>query len=88
MPSLGLEAFAAGFGDAARYMKFGGGFGIKMEEDNSNKADYYFWGGAANTFFWIDGEDKSVGAFFTHIAPPRYNMSNQIEQLVDEARLK
>jgi CubicO group peptidase (beta-lactamase class C family) len=88
MPSLGMGAFAAGFGDAARYMQFGGGFGIKMEEDGSGKPDYYFWGGAANTFFWIDGEDKSVGAFFTHIAPPRYNMSNQIEQLVDEARLK
>ena len=86
MPGLGLEAFRTAFGDAAAFMKYGGGYGIKMEEDGSGKADYYFWGGAANTFFWIDGEDHSAGAFFTHIAPPRYNMSDQIEQLVDEAR--
>ena len=88
MPSLGLEAFAAGFGEAARFMKFGGGYGIKLEEDGSGAHDYYFWGGAANTFFWIDATDQSVGVFFTHIWPPRYNLSDQIEQLVDEARLK
>ena len=86
MPDLGLEAFTTAFGEAASYMKYGGGYGIKMEEDGSGIADYYFWGGAANTFFWIDGEDHSAGAFFTHIAPPRYNMSDQIEQLVDDAR--
>ena len=50
MPDLGLEAFRANFGEAASYMKFGGGLGIKMEEDGSGSADYYFWGGAANTF--------------------------------------
>lgn len=88
MPSLGLEAFAAGFGEAARFMKFGGGYGIKLEEDGSGAHDYYFWGGAANTFFWIDATDQSVGVFFTHIWPPRYNLSDQIEQLVDEARQK
>lgn len=88
MPDLGLEAFRANFGDAASFMKFGGGFGIKMEEDGSGQADYYFWGGAANTFFWIDGEDQSVGAFFTHIAPPRYNLTDQIENIVDRARIK
>ncbi len=88
MPNLGLEAFRANFGDAANFMKFGGGFGIKMEEDGSGETDYYFWGGAANTFFWIDGEDQSVGAFFTHIAPPRYNMTDQIEDIVDQARIR
>ncbi len=86
MPELGLEAFEAAFGEAAQFMKFGGGYGIKMDEDGSGAVDYYFWGGAANTFFWIDGEDQSVGVFFTHIWPPRYNMSDQIEQMVDEAR--
>ena len=86
MPELGLEAFEAAFGEAAAFMKFGGGYGIKLEEDGSGAVDYYFWGGAANTFFWIDGETQSVGVFFTHIWPPRYNMSDQIEQMVDEAR--
>ena len=88
MPYLGLEAFETAFGEAARFMKFGGGYGIKLEEDGSGNPDYYFWGGAANTFFWIDAADQSVGVFFTHIWPPRYNLSDQIEQLVDEARLK
>ena len=88
MPNLGLEAFRANFGDAASFMQFGGGLGIKMEEDGSGRHDYYFWGGAANTFFWIDGEDKSVGAFFTHMAAPRYNLTDQIEAIVDRARIR
>ena len=88
MPNLGLEAFRENFGDAASHMQFGGGFGIKMEEDGSGRADYYFWGGAVNTFFWIDGEDKSTGAFFTHIAPPRYNLVDEIEEIVDRARIE
>ena len=37
MPDLGLEAFRANFGEAASYMKFGGGLGIKMEEDGSGE---------------------------------------------------
>ena len=37
MPDLGLEAFRANFGDAASYMKFGGGLGIKVEEDGSDR---------------------------------------------------
>ena len=32
-------------------MKFGGGLGIKFS--NETVADYYFWGGAANTFFGL-----------------------------------
>ena len=87
MPNLGLEGFQVAFGDAAKYMNFGGGYGIKMEEDGSGTADYFFWGGANNTFFWIDLEDQSVGTFYTHISPPRYNMSDQIEEVVDRARL-
>ena len=67
-------------------MKFGGGLGIKMEEDGSGSADYYF-GVEPLTLFWIDGEDQSVGAF-SRIAPPRYNMTDQIEDIVDQARIK
>ena len=59
MPDLGLEAFRANFGEAASYMKFGGGLGIKMEEDGSGSADYYFWGGAANTFFGLTVKIKA-----------------------------
>lgn len=87
MPGLGLEAFQAAFGDAASSMKFAGGYGIRMKDDGSGDPDYYFWGGAANTFFWIDADDGSTGTFFTHVAPIRYNLIDQIEQIVDEARL-
>ena len=54
VPGLGLEAFEDAFGEAAEFMTFGGGFGIKSEEGDSDEADYYFWGGIFNTFFWID----------------------------------
>lgn len=86
MPGLGLEAFRAAFGDAAASMKFGGGYGIRMKDDGSGSADYYFWGGAANTFFWVDADDGITGTFFTHIAPIRYNLIDQIEEIIDEAR--
>lgn len=88
MPGLGLEAFRDNFGDAAAYMEFGGGFGIKSEEDGSGRPDYYFWGGAANTFFWIDGAKSSMGGFFTAVHPPRFNVSDEIEEIVDRARIK
>ena len=86
MPGLGLEAFRAAFGEAAASMKFGGGYGIRMKDDGSGSADYYFWGGAANTFFWVDADDGITGTFFTHIAPIRYNLIDQIEEIIDEAR--
>ena len=86
MPGLGLEAFRAAFGEAAASMKFGGGYGIRMKDDGSGSADYYFWGGAANTFFWVDADDGITGTFFTHIAPIRYILIDQIEEIIDEAR--
>lgn len=87
VPGLGLESFRETFGDAAKFMSFGGGFGIKKEEDGSGNDDYYFWGGAYNTFFWIDGDKETIGVFLTHHYPVQYNISDQIEQIVDEARL-
>ena len=84
--NLETEALANAFGDAARYMTFGGGFGIKREADDSNQTDYIFWAGAFNTFFWLDLEDNSSGIFFTAHWPVKYNISDEIEQMVDEAR--
>ena len=75
------------FGEAARYMKFGAGFGIKNEPDDLNKVDYYFWAGAFNTFFWIDPKDNSVGLFLTSHWPVVYNISDRLEEIVDQARL-
>jgi len=85
MPDLGLEAFEAAFGPSAQFMQFAGGFGIKLEADGSGASDYAFWGGAANTFFWIDREKQIAGLFFSHISPPRYNVIEDIEQAVDLA---
>ena len=87
IPDLPLGALEQAFGDAAQYMSFGGGFGIKREEEDPSKTDYLFWAGAFNTFFWVDVEDRCIGLFLTHHWPVQYNISDQLEQIVDEARL-
>ena len=86
-PGISAEGFLRAFGDAAEYMGFGGGFGIKNEPADNSAVDYIFWGGAFNTFFWVDLEDKSVGLFLTAHWPVQYNISDVLEQIVDEARL-
>lgn len=86
VPGLGLEAFEENFGEAAQFMTFGGGFGIKSEPENSGEVDYYFWGGLFNTFFWIDPKDASVGVFSTHHFPVQYNIIDDVEDIVDAAR--
>ena len=79
------EAFQRAFGDdVSSFMKFGGGLGIKFS--NETVADYYFWGGAANTFFWIDRDYDSIGVFATQLMPSTYNVSDSIEEIVDQAR--
>lgn len=86
------EAFRRGFGeDASSYMKFSAGFGRKLDVDMATgieTVDYYFWGGAANTFFWMDKENNTVGVFATHLMPSLYNKNNEIEDIVDQAKLK
>ena len=86
------EAFRRGFGeDASSYMKFSAGFGRKLDVDTATGAetvDYYFWGGAANTFFWMDKENNTVGVFATHLMPSLYNKNNEIEEIVDQAVLR
>ena len=83
-----ISALAQAFGDAAQYMTFGGGFGIKNEPENLERVDYFFWAGAFNTFFWVDPADRSVGLFLTAHWPVQYNISDRLEQIVDEARIK
>lgn len=79
------EAFTRAFGeDVSSYMKFTAGFGMKMVDDG---VDYFFWGGAANTFFWLDKDNDSLGVFATQLAPSVYNVSDSIEEIVDQARL-
>ena len=87
VPTLTGDAFRRVFGDAADFMTFGGGFGVKKEPDDTTKIDYIFWAGAFNTFFWIDPNDGSIGLFLTAHWPVQYNISDSLEQIVDEARL-
>ena len=89
-PQLTSENFRKDFGDGATFMKFGGGYGIKYAADPGPgvPVDYYFWGGAFNTFFWIDPTNGHLGVFATNHSPPQYNISDDIEQIVDEARIR
>ncbi len=87
VPSITSDGFRRVFGDAADYMTFGGGFGIKREPDDLEAIDYIFWAGAFNTFFWLDPKDGSIGLFLTSHWPVQYNISDRLEQLVDDARL-
>jgi len=86
VPGLGLEAFEAQFGNAASMMAFGGGLGIKKEPESTDTVDYYFWGGALNTSFWVDPIDGSAGVFLTHHFPGQYNVNDELEQIIDDAR--
>ena len=70
---------------------FGLGFGVNIDladTQNSGSIGSYNWGGAASTFFWIDPENKHLGVFVTNHSPPQYNISDDIEQIVDLARVK
>ena len=88
-PQLTSKNFSRDFGEGAAFMKFGGGYGIKYLGDPGADVgiDYYFWGGAFNTFFWIDRDNGHFGVFATNHSPPQYNISDDIEQIVDEAKL-
>ena len=68
----------------ASFMKFTGGFGAKMTDETT--VDYHFWGGIANTFFWMDRSNQHLGVFATHLAPSEYNVSDSIEEIVDQAK--
>ena len=63
------------------------GNGIKQQPNDDSEIDYYFWGGAANTAFWFDPIDGSVGIFFTAFLPGQYNIADDLEQIIDDARL-
>ncbi len=86
VPGLELSAFRRNFGEAARLMTFGGGLGIKNQSEAAKEVDYFFWGGAANTAFWFDPIDESVGVFLTSHYPGQYNFTDELEDIVDGAR--
>jgi CubicO group peptidase (beta-lactamase class C family) len=66
---------------------FGAGFGINLQIDNPSEVDFYRWGGAYNTGFWMDPADSSVGVILSSHWPGRYNRGNAIEQMLDDSRI-
>ena len=53
-------------------LDFGLGFGVVREvakQPGSKNAGEYYWGGMANTVFWIDPTDELVAIFMTNILP-------------------
>jgi len=66
---------------------FGAGFGIVLSPDESDAVDYYFWGGAYNTGFFIDPKDGTVGVQMSSCLGCRQALIPNIEQIVDDARI-
>jgi CubicO group peptidase (beta-lactamase class C family) len=51
---------------------FGLGVAVLVHEDVTPEPDHagsYFWGGAANTFFWVDPEAELVAMVWTQVEP-------------------
>ena len=76
-------AYPAQFGNNI----FGAGFGINLQIDNPSEVDFYRWGGAYNTGFWMDPADGSVGVILSSHWPGRYNRGNAVEQILDDSRI-
>lgn len=66
---------------------FGLGFYVtqlsETGELGSNGA--YSWGGAFNTVFWIDPEEKLIGVLMTQVRPVRSNIRKRFETVVYQA---
>lgn len=84
--ALGRNALQNSFGDFAGNMHFGAGLGIVLKGE-SNQTDYYWWAGAANTFFWIDPDNNTVGIFLSQHFPVTFNLIDKLEAHVEESEI-
>jgi CubicO group peptidase (beta-lactamase class C family) len=66
---------------------FGAGFGIALDPDNPGEVDFYSWGGAYNTGFFVDPKDGTVGVQMSSCLGCRQALIPSIEQIVDDARI-
>ena len=66
---------------------FGAGFGITVDPENPEEMDFYSWGGAYNTGFFVDPKDGTVGVQMSSCLGCRQALIPSIEQIVDDARL-
>jgi CubicO group peptidase (beta-lactamase class C family) len=67
---------------------FGAGFGIAIDPDIPDEADYFSWGGSNNTGFFVDPKDGTVGVQMSSCYRCAQALIPDIEQIVDEARLE
>jgi CubicO group peptidase (beta-lactamase class C family) len=84
--NLGRNGLQNSFGDFAGNMYFGAGLGIVLKGDSEEK-DYYWWAGAANTFFWADPDNNTVGIFLSQHFPVSFNLIDKLETHVEEAEI-
>ena len=83
---LGRNALQNSFGDFAGNMHFGAGLGIVLKGD-TDQTDYYWWAGAANTFFWIDPDNNTVGIFLSQHFPVTFNLIDKLEAHVEDSQI-
>ena len=74
------------FGPVAKNLQFSYGLGISLDRELT-KTRYYWWAGAANTFFWFDTKTKLHGVFMTHHFPVLYNIIEQLYSVTDNSKL-
>ena len=74
------------FGPVAKNLQFSYGLGITLDNQRQN-TKYYWWAGAANTFFWFDTKTRLSGVFMTHHFPVLYNIIDQLYNLTENSKL-
>ncbi|MEJ2006183.1 MAG: serine hydrolase, partial [Cyclobacteriaceae bacterium] len=70
---------------------FGLGFAVVYdlaETDNLGSEGMYFWGGAYNTHFYIDPEEKIISLFFTQLEPYNNFYHMKLRQMVYQALIE
>ncbi len=68
----------------------GYGFGVLTEKGKENGKDpagvgSYSWGGAFNTFFWVDPKNELIGIFMSQVFPPDFTLGQDFKRMTYEA---
>ena len=84
-PKLGKDPLVKSFGPAGKDIYFSLGLGIAT--DKARNPRYYWWAGAANTFFWFDPRTQLSGVFMTHHFPVVYMLIEKLYAQTAAAKL-
>ena len=81
-----LPSSVNGIADGKKGLGFGLNFAVVKDVEKNGKVGRvgeYFWGGVANTIFWIDPEEDIVVILMTNILPIRiYPLRNEMREYV------